>query len=50
MTKHYGVDPTLKEAIEASIELEDFTIWSRSGDGRWVDLMDVEEMIHVNVS
>lgn len=49
MSKYYGVDPILKEAIEASIELEDFTVWSRSGDGRWVDLMDMEEMIHVNV-
>lgn len=49
MSRLYGLHPLIVNAINASDELDDFTVWARSGDGCWVDLFDMKEMVHVNV-
>lgn len=49
MSRLYGLHPLIVDAITASDELDDFVVWARSGDGKWADLFDMKEFIHVNV-
>lgn len=49
MSRLYGLHPVLATAVEAETSLDDFVVWARSGDGRWAQLLDMEEHISVEV-
>lgn len=49
MTSYHGLHPKIKEQILASECLEEFTVWSRAGNGRWCQLFDMKERVSVEV-